>query len=312
MAPRPDIFGKLRFRKILSFLTACISIALSIAVLWSRHEFLNDSPKLSHPASSIAQKRYLSESLAPIEHNHRQKRIRNEPRGTSLSSHATRQNIQTARSSSKLDNLRLPPDETIVISREAPRSSQSEYEHINPSGWENERLQSYGLESQIRLGLRCFLDAFYIKCGYVNIWDQTPQNSPNPNYPSRSAAVYRNLRSLNNYGIYRKHLPFLVGPDSHYKENHQYIHDLPLPLIGAAMSKWSRNSKSKWVDAYLLVWTFLTGYKKWQEGEDDERYLGTSGVSYDKKPEDDPEDIAFDAEKLGLVDEIQNEDEEQG
>lgn len=102
-----------------------------------------------------------------------------------------------------------------------------------------------------------------------------------------------------------------MGPDSHYKENYQYIHDLPLPIIGAAMSKWSRDSKSKWAEAYLLVWTFLTGYETWQEGDDDERYLGTSGVSYEKKPEDDPDDIAFDAEKLGLVDEIQNEDEEQ-
>ena len=103
-----------------------------------------------------------------------------------------------------------------------------------------------------------------------------------------------------------------MGPDSHYTENHQYIHDLPLPVVGAAMSKWSRDSKSKWVEAYLLVWTFLTGYEKWQEGEDDKRFLGTSGVSYEKKPENDPEDIAFDAEKLGLASEIQNENEEQG
>ena len=58
--------------------------------------------------------------------------------------------------------------------------------------------------------------------------------------------------------------------------------------------------------------SFVTSYEIWQEGEEDECYLGLSGVGYEKNPKDDPEDIAFDTEKLGLVDEIQNEDGEHG
>ena len=65
---------------------------------------------------------------------------------------------------------------------------------------------------------------------------------------------------LNDNGITIKHLPYLVGKHSYYKETHGYIHDLPLPVISAAMSKWSRQCIPERQSAYLAVWKFLTGY----------------------------------------------------
>ena len=85
-------------------------------------------------------------------------------------------------------------------------------------------------------------------------------------------------------GLQTKHLPYLVGKHSYYKETHGYIHDLPLPVISAAMSKWSRQCIPERKSAYLAVWKFLTGYGSWEQGDNDSRWLGSSGVTQDDTP----------------------------
>ena len=167
------------------------------------------------------------------------------------------------------DSLQLPVDDTVVNLCEAPCSSQSEqFEHTNNESWENAVLQRAGLTAQIHLALRCLLDAFYKKCGYVSVWDQNQtrhqhQNQASQQFLSRSHAVEQSMPALEDFGIERRHITYLVGRYSFYRENHEHIHDIPIPAVGAAMAKICRPSEvAERVESYILVWTFLTGHKR--------------------------------------------------
>ena len=258
------------------------------------------------------EKRPLSASPSPVDHqqtaNKRQKA--DIARGTRLLSHALKKSLGSFLTSDERytvaveaarnfdEQRQLPCEDTVVTLREPLHSSQSEqYEHSNLSNWENDRLLYGDLVSQIRLGLRCFLDAFYFECGYVSSWNQNQTQTSTSGYPSRAEAVYNAIEMLSDHGVTTAHLPYLVGKYSHYRDTHGYIHDLPLPVIGAAMSKWSRQCIPERQSAYLAVWKFLTGYESWEEGGNDTRWIGSSGVTDDDGPFDETP-LQYDPEVL--------------
>ena len=100
--------------------------------------------------------------------------------------------LETAKS---LDTkLGLNTEATSVDLRCDPPSSQSEYyDHENSNAWEIEHLRSSGLEWQVGLAYRCFLDAFFHKCGFLPRWhNEIRQNEPrhhNPTYKSHEKCV---------------------------------------------------------------------------------------------------------------------------
>src|SRR5437762_2708414 len=107
------------------------------------------------------------------------------------------------RLAAEFDNdLDLPPSTSHINLRTEPPSSQSEvYEHSNNHSWENVTLQVGGLESQVRLGSRCFLDSFYAVCGYTSVWEQKQQQQPQISQSlSRQDAVFESMDELAEYG----------------------------------------------------------------------------------------------------------------
>ena len=205
------------------------------------------------------------------------------------------------------DSLQLPVDDTVVNLREAPRSSQSEqFKHTNDKSWENLVLQRAGLTTQIHLALRCLLDAFYKECGYVSVWDQNQtqhqhQNQASQQFLTRSHAVEQSMSVLKEFGIERRHVTYLVGRYSFYRENHEYMHDIPVSAVGAAMAKICRQSQvEERVESYMLVWTFLTGHKSWRDAENDDRWIGSSGVTRYESWLDENSPHEFDIEAVGF------------
>ena len=91
--------------------------------------------------------------------------------------------------------------------------------------------------------------------------------------------VFETRQLLASYGIDNSALPYLVGKGNLYQEHLDWVHDLPLPVVGAALSHICRSSRLGRTRAYKLVWKMLTGYGLFSEGEDDDRYLGTAGVT---------------------------------
>ena len=207
-------------------------------------------------------------------------------RESSAGSYATRTERLAAatRLAAEFDyDLDLPPNTSHVNLRTEPPSSQSEvYEHSNDHSWENVALQVGGLESQVRLGFRCFLDSFYAACGYTSVWEQKQQQPPQiSQHLSRQDAVFESMDKLGDYGIDESIVKYLVGRRSLYKENQSYIHDLPIQVVGACMSKFSRRVNDARRDAYRLAWRFVTGLDSFDVDCHDNRWLGTDGVTRD-------------------------------
>ena len=254
-----------------------------------RPPILFSSPdKREHPSSPLSS----SDDQRPkrVKSGHpRNTRLISLPLESRLGSFATQSERQKAayEAAQHLEKvLCLPTESTHVSLRIEPPSSQSEiYDHTNDMGWENSQLQTGGLKSQIRLSLRVFLDAFYAVCGYRPVWEQQGnQKSPQilqTVFDTREDAVSRSMEMLEKNGIFEHDIIYLVGRHSLYKENHQWIHDQPIGVIGAALSKFCREVISERRKAYQLAWTFLTGYPTFEVDEDDSRWMGTDGVTED-------------------------------
>jgi hypothetical protein len=185
------------------------------------------------------------------------------------------------RGAAEFDNDRYLPENTSHVNlRTEPPSSQSEvYEHSNDHSWENVALLVGGIKSQVRLGFRCFLDCLYAECGYIPVWEQNRHPTHVPQYPSRAEAVYQSMDKLREYGIGESQIVFLVGKKSLYKENQSYVHDLPICVVGACMSKFSRSVNDARRDVYRLAWKFLTGLDSFVVDREDNRWLGIDGVT---------------------------------
>jgi hypothetical protein len=204
-------------------------------------------------------------------------------RESSAGIYATRAERPAAATAEFDYDLDLHPSTSHVDLRTELPSSQSEvYEHSNDHSWENVALQVGGLESQVRLGFRCFLDSFYAACGYTPVWNQKQQQPPQiSQHLSRQDAVFESMDKLAEYRIDESNVAYLVGKSSLYKESQSYIHDLPIRVVGACMSKFSRGVNYARRDAYRLAWRFVTGLDSFDVDRQDERWLGTDGVTRD-------------------------------
>ena len=68
-----------------------------------------------------------------------------------------------------------------------------------------------GLESQVHLGFRCFLDSFYAACGYTSVWNEK-QRSPQISLQLlRRDAVFESMAKLAEFGIDESNSGCLVG-----------------------------------------------------------------------------------------------------
>src|SRR5437667_2280203 len=145
---------------------------------------LPSSPLLPLDLSASPSKRPPSSSALDSEIRKRQKNNEDRLRSTRLISYAMTPRVgafdtASARAIAALDyakaldaQLGLSPDGTQVqIRNEAPPSSQSEiYDYENPSQWEVDEFRRSGIEGQVSLAYRCFLDAFFHECGYKPRW----------------------------------------------------------------------------------------------------------------------------------------------
>ena len=193
-------------------------------------------------------------------------------------------------------NMNLPSADATVTIREEPRSSQSEvYDHTNANQWQMNRLTRWGYDSQIAVAYRCFLDSFYHHCGYRPRWHKDIRaydlQLPNPMYKKRGQCVKEQREYLATYGLDDTYLPYVLGDGSMYYQNQSDIHDIPLPVVGAALANICLSAPEKAVTAYRRVWKLLTGYDTWREGEEDERYMGTDGVTQKTQWWDKSEDL---------------------
>ena len=139
-------------------------------------------------------------------------------------------------------DLNLPPSTSHVNLRTEPPSYPTEaYNHFNDHSWENMALQIGGLESQVRLEFRCFLDSFYAACGYTSVWEQKQQPHPQiSQHLSRQDAVFESMDKLAEHGIDESNVAYLVGKNSLYKDNQSYIHDLPIRSLCVQVFSWSQ------------------------------------------------------------------------
>ena len=84
-----------------------------------------------------------------------------------------------------------------------------------------------------------------------------------------------------------------MRPNNRYEDHQNWIHDLPLPVVGAVFVIITRRSETARARAYKLLCTYLTGYDDFNEDENDDRYLGTAGITT-KSWEDGEEQLEFD------------------
>jgi len=199
------------------------------------------------------------------------------------------------------ENFGLESDNTIVSIRQEPPSSQSEmYDHVNDDSWELEVLRASGMNSQISVAYRCFLDGFYQWCGFRPRWDdwvkETQPQQFNRRYKSREECVHEKRATLEEaHGIDSAALVYLIGDHSLYYENQDAIHEMPLCAVAAALSNMCRRATIGRKRALLLLWQLLTGHANFQAGQWDKRYIGTKGVVSRRGPQDDEdEQIEFD------------------
>ena len=88
---------------------------------------------------------------------------------------------------------------------------------------------------------------FYGICGFVPYWDRkeelpaTITAAPTSRNNRRKAVEEYWTKSLkDNSGVYQKHLKFLEGNQSGYKESHEYVHSMSVADVAAGMSKYER------------------------------------------------------------------------
>src|SRR5271170_4587397 len=159
-----------------------------------------------------------------------------DPRRARLSSYATTSHLgefataelrhtATVLKARQMDmQLHLDPPTSDVALLEEPPSSQSEvYQHVNTSQWELDAVRDGGNRALVANALRCLLDAFYHKCGYLPKWDDwVRQGEPqvhNPRFVTRGACVEDKKEHLREYGIDGLALIYLCGKKSGYREN---------------------------------------------------------------------------------------------
>ena len=208
---------------------------------------------------------------------------------TRLGEHATYQLREAAArmaAQTKDKLLGLDPNLSTVTIAKEPSSSQTEiYEHQNQGQWELDVLRDYGFQSNIATALRAFLDSFYHFCGYKPKWNEwvkqtEPKTRLNPRFKPRGKCVESSRQMLEEFGIDENALAYLLGEGSCYHYNHDFVNELPVQVVAAAMSNVSRKCTASRNRAYSLVWFMLTGYKAYQTAVDleDLRYMGTEGI----------------------------------
>lgn len=268
------------------------------------------SPLLPLDLRASPPKRPPSSSTLDLEIRKRLKNNEKRLRSTRLISYAMTSRVgafdtPSARATAALDyakaldaQLGLSSDGTQVqIRDEAPPSSQSEiYDHENPSQWEVDEFRRSGIEGQVSLAYRCFLDGFFHECGYKPRWHpdirQKEPNLQNLAFKTQGQCVAESRDMLAAAGIIHKDLQFLVGKKNPYQEFQSYVHDLRVPVVAATLSQICRrpSCSSSREATYKKIWYWLTGYHEFKDAIGDCRYMGTAGVTYDEDWEDE-EDI---------------------
>jgi hypothetical protein len=160
-----------------------------------------------------------------------------------------------------------------VVSEQPDRPSCLQFKDLNPS--------------------RKVRNAFY--CGYKPRWDdwvrqQEPKTGFNPRFKPRGKCVEASRKKLEEeFGIDEKALAYLLGEGSCYSPNQDFVHELPVQVVAAAMSNISRKCTPARRRAYSLVWFMLTEYSNYQTAIDleDLRYMGTEGVKMRRSVVDD-------------------------
>ena len=144
--------------------------------------------------------------------------------------------------------------------------------------------------------LRCLLDAFYHKCGYLPKWNdwvrQGETQVHNPRFVTRGACVEDKKEDLREYGIDGEALIYLSGKKSGYRENQSAIHEMCVCAVAGAMAMKSRSVSQPRARAYLLAWKMLTDHDTYEAGQRDRRLIGTEGVV--EEEESDGENEGFD------------------
>jgi len=197
--------------------------------------------------------------------------------------------------------LNLDPTTSDVSLLEEPPSSQSEaYQNVNSSQWEIDVVRDGGNRAIVANALRCLLDAFYHKCGYLPKWDEWVRQGEssvyNPRFVTRGACVEDKKEDLRAYGIDGPALIYLSGKKSGYRENQTAIHEMRVSAVAGAMAMKSRSESQPRARAYLLAWKMLTGHDTYEAGQWDRHLIGTEGVV--DEDESDGENEAFDEKDL--------------
>jgi hypothetical protein len=159
-----------------------------------------------------------------------------------------------------------------------PASAPSVYEHDNMFAWENSILDQLGLTHIVVVGYRIMMDAFYGTIGFRNVFELGESHNKPDGYKSRDEVVEEQWDYLIKKGFDGSMIEQLYGRDCEYKESHAWAHSMQVNIVGACLSKYVRQTDDKKRDAYLAVWTFLTGYKSFLEGIHDERWMSAAGV----------------------------------
>jgi len=54
---------------------------------------------------------------------------------------------------------------------------------------------------------------------------------------------------------------------------------MPVNVVGACMAKWVRKSSKTQRDAYKAVWKYITGYDRFVDAINDERWMSSDGIT---------------------------------
>lgn len=192
--------------------------------------------------------------------------------------------------------LGLDPElSTVTIIKESSSSQTEIYEHKNQGQWELDVLRDYSLQSNMATALRAFLDSFYHFCGYKPRWDnwvkQTePKTGFNPRFKPRGKCVESSRQRLEEeFAVDENELVYLLGKNSCYNYNQDFVHELPVQVVAAAMSNISCKCTPARSRTYRLVWFMLTGYSTYHTAIDleDWRYMGMEEVKQRRSVVDD-------------------------
>src|SRR5271170_7063394 len=115
-------------------------------------------------------------------------------------------------------------------------------------------------EEQFRT-VRLLLGALYSKCGFIHFWNRKPGNM---NYASRYEVLVASSSDLEQYGISKEDLRFLVGPYSPYwPVGNPYLQEPPKTLRRAAQmlqDVYNSATREERARVLLAVWRFVTHY----------------------------------------------------